>query len=381
MGLWDKIKGELIEIIEWMSDDRNTMVYRFPSDDNEIKNGAQLIVREGQAAIFVNEGSIADVFIPGRYELKTENLPVLSKLKGWKYGFESPFKAEVYFVSTRQFPMQKWGLKNPLMLRDKDFGVVRVRAFGTYGIKVSAEASGIFLREIVGTDSRLETHEITNHLRDMLVARFADVIGESKIPVLDLAANYEELGDFVLKKIYPEFIEIGIEITRFLVENISLPPAVEEALDKRTSMGVLGDLNAYTQFQTAEAIGTMAENSGGGSGSEAMNMGMGFAMGNQMTNAMSRGMQQQQPQAPQTAAPPSAAAPPPLPPQVQYHVASGGQSAGPFPMDTLKQQAQSGQLTRETLVWKEGMAQWTQAGEVSDLASLFNAVPPPLPPA
>ena len=373
MGLWDKIKGELIEIIEWMSDDRNTMVYRFESNDNEIKNGAQLIVREGQAAVFVNEGSIADVFIPGRYELKTENMPVLSKLKGWKYGFESPFKAEVYFVSTRQFPMQKWGLKNPLMLRDQDFGVVRVRAFGTYGIKVRAEAAGIFLREIVGTDSRLETHEITNHLRDMLVARFADVIGESKIPVLDLAANYEELGDFVLKKIYPEFIELGIEISRFLVENISLPPAVEEALDKRTSMGVIGDLNAYTQFQTAEAIESMAENPG--SGSEAMNMGMGFAMGNQMTNAMSRGMQQQ----PQQQAP-SPSAPPPLPSEVQYHVALGGQSAGPFPMATLKQQAQSGQLTRETLVWKEGMAQWTKAGEVPELASLFSAVPPPLPP-
>jgi membrane protease subunit (stomatin/prohibitin family) len=263
------------------------------------------------------------------------------------------------------------------MLRDQDFGVVRVRAFGTYGIKVRAEAAGIFLREIVGTDSRLETHEITNHLRDMLVARFADVIGESKIPVLDLAANYEELGDFVLKKIYPEFIELGIEITRFLVENISLPPAVEEALDKRTSMGVIGDLNAYTQFQTAEAISTMAENSGAGAGSEAMNMGMGFAMGNQMTNAMSRGMQQQ----PQQQQPAASAAPPPLPPQEQYHVASGGQTAGPFPMDALKQQAQSGQLTRETLVWKEGMAQWTKAGEVPELSSLFSAVPPPLPPS
>ncbi len=376
MGLWDKIKGELIEIIEWMSDDRDTMVYRFESDDNEIKNGAQLIVREGQAAVFVNEGSIADVFIPGRYELKTENMPVLSKLKGWKYGFESPFKAEVYFVSTRQFPMQKWGLKNPLMMRDKDFGVVRIRAFGTYGIKVRAESAGIFVREIVGTDSRLETHEITDHLRDMLVSRFADVVGESKIPVLDLAANYEELGDFVLKRLYHEFNELGIEITRFMVENISLPPAVEEALDKRTSMGVLGDLNAYTKFQTAQAIETMAENPGGG-GSEAMNMGMGFAMGNQMTQAMSRSAQ---PQAPQAAAPAAPAAPPPIPTAVQYHVALDGQTSGPLPMATLQQQAQSGQLTRETLVWKEGMAQWTKAGDVTELASLFSAVPPPLPP-
>ncbi|PID56308.1 antifreeze protein [candidate division KSB3 bacterium] len=368
MGLWRKITGEFIEIVEWMSDDRDTMVYRFESNDNEIKNGAQLTVREGQAAVFVNEGSIADVFIPGRYELKTENLPILSKLKGWKYGFESPFKAEVYFVSTRQFPLQKWGLKNPLMLRDKDFGVVRVRAFGTYGIKIRAESAGIFLREIVGTDSRLETHEITNHLRDMLVARFADVIGESKIPVLDLAANYEELGDFVLKKIYPEFIVLGIELTRFFVENISLPKAVEEVLDKRTSMGVIGDLSAYTQFQTAQAMETMAENPG--SGSEAMNMGMGFAMGNQMANAMSRGGQTPSPEA----------VPPPLPTESQYHVAFGGQSSGPFPLSTLTQKVQSGQLTHETLVWKDGMAQWAKAGDVPELASLFSAVPPPLPP-
>ncbi len=374
MGLWDRVKGELIEIIEWMSDDRTTMVYRFESNDNEIKNGAQLIVREGQAAVFVNEGSIADVFIPGRYELKTENLPVLSKLKGWKYGFESPFKAEVYFVSTRQFPMQKWGLKNPLMLRDKDFGVVRVRAFGTYGIKVNAEAAGVFLREIVGTDSRLETDEITNHLRDMLVARFADVIGESKIPVLDLAANYNELGDFVLKQIYPEFLGLGIEIIRFLVENISLPPAVEEALDKRTSMGVIGDLNAYTQFQTAQAIENAAQNPGGGGGA-GMEMGMGFAMGNQMARSMSQAAAPPQ-QAPQQ----SPAAPPPLPPQAQYHVAIDGQSAGPFDMATLQQYVQSDQVTRDTLVWKEGMAQWTKAGDVADLAGLFQAVPPPLPP-
>ncbi|PIE32696.1 antifreeze protein [candidate division KSB3 bacterium] len=374
MGLWDRVKGELIEIIEWMSDDRTTMVYRFESNDNEIKNGAQLIVREGQAAVFVNEGSIADVFIPGRYELKTENLPVLSKLKGWKYGFESPFKAEVYFISTRQFPMQKWGLKNPLMLRDKDFGVVRVRAFGTYGIKVNAEAAGVFLREIVGTDSRLETDEITNHLRDMLVARFADVIGESKIPVLDLAANYNELGDFVLKQIYPEFLGLGIEIIRFLVENISLPPAVEEALDKRTSMGVIGDLNAYTQFQTAQAIENAAQNPGGGGGA-GMEMGMGFAMGNQMARSMSQAAAPP-PQAPQQ----SPAAPPPLPPQAQYHVAIDGQSAGPFDMATLQQYVQSDQVTRDTLVWKEGMAQWTKAGDVADLAGLFQAVPPPLPP-
>jgi membrane protease subunit (stomatin/prohibitin family) len=373
MALWDKVKGELIEIAEWIDDSRNEIVHRFEHHDNAIKNGAQLIVREGQAAVFVSEGAIADVFLPGRYELRTENLPILNKLKGWKYGFQSPFKAEVYFVSTRQFTNQKWGLKNPLMLRDPEFGPVRLRAFGTYAVKVSAAEAATFLREIVGTDSQVTTEEVTNHLRDMIVSRFADVLGESKIPILDLAANYSELGDFVLKKIHAEFLEYGIEITKMLVENISLPPAVEEALDKRTSMGVIGDLNAYTQYQAAEALEAAAQQPGGGAG-QGMGLGMGFAMGNQMARAMSQ--QTQQPQAQS-----GPATPPPIPPSVQFHVAVGSQSSGPFDIAALKQQVQSGQLTRETLVWKEGMAQWTPAGDVPELSSLFSSVPPPIPPS
>ena len=252
MGLWDKLKNELIDIIEWMDSSNDTMVYRFQRQGNEIKNGAKLTVREGQAAVFINEGQIADVFDPGMYTLKTENLPLLSTLKGWKYGFESPFKAEVYFVSTRQFTNQKWGTKNPIMLRDAEFGPIRLRAFGSYTIKVIDP--GKFIQEIVGTDGHFTTDEVSDQMRNMIVTRFTDILGESKIPALDLAANYNEFGEFVSDKIKIEFEEYGLASPKLLVENISLPPAVEEALDKRSTMGVLGDLNKYTQLQTADAI-------------------------------------------------------------------------------------------------------------------------------
>lgn len=370
MGIWDSVKGELLEIIEWKSDSRDEMVHRFEHRDSAIKHGAQLIVREGQAAVFINEGALADVYPPGRYELVTQNMPILTKLKGWKYGFKSPFKVDVYFVSTRQFTNLKWGVKNPIMLRDQEFGPIRLRAFGTYAVKVTPQGAGTFLQEIVGTDADFTTDEITNHLRDMLIARFADVLGESHIPALDLAANYDELGNFVLQKIAAEFLDYGIELTKFLVENISLPPAVEEALDKRTSMGVIGDLNAYTQFQAAQAMEAAAQNPGGGA-AEGMGLGMGFAMANQMARTLS-------PQAPPQQGP---AAPPPIPQAATFHVAVNGQASGPFDLATLQQQAQSGQLTRDSLVWKEGMPQWTKAGDVPELQGLFGAVPPPVPPS
>ncbi|MBT8484529.1 MAG: SPFH domain-containing protein, partial [Phycisphaerae bacterium] len=261
MGIWDRLKTELIDIIEWLDPSNDTMVHRFERYENEIKYGAKLIVREGQAAVFVNEGQIADVFGPGTHTLETKNLPILATLKGWKYGFHSPFKAEVYFCSTRRFTDLKWGTQNPVMLRDSEFGPVRLRAFGTYVIKTSDP--GTFIREIVGTDGHFTTDEITEQLRNMIVSRFTDILGESNIPILDLAGNYDELGDFITNRIQPEFGTYGLELTKFLVENISLPPAVEEALDKRSSMGVIGDLKKYTQFQTAEAIRDAAQNPGG----------------------------------------------------------------------------------------------------------------------
>ncbi len=381
MGIFDKIgskmKQELIDIIEWMDEIGDTMVYRYERHGNEIKYGAKLVVRESQEAVFINEGKLADVFKPGTYTLETKNLPVLSTLQGWKYGFESPFKAEVYFVAMKQFTNLKWGLKNPVMLRDPEFGPVRLRAFGTYGIRIADGAR--FLREIVGTDGNFSRDEITNQLRNMTVSRFSDVLGESKIPVLDLAANYDELGKFIKERISDDFKDYGLELTSMMVENISLPPAVEEALDKRTSMGVIGNLNDYTQYQTAEAIRAAADKPGGGGMSDGMGMGMGFAMGNQMTHSMSNAMQggqQRQPQQ-QPQAPPQ---PPPPPPQVMFHIVDQGASAGPFDMNTLKQMAANGRLNRDTLVWKEGMAQWSPAGDVPELSSVFGAVPPPVPP-
>ena len=368
MSIWDKLRGELIDIIEWLDDSSDTMVYRFERRGNEIKYGAKLTVREGQAAVFVNEGKIADVFKPGMYTLKTENLPILATLKGWKYGFESPFKAEVYFVSTRRFTDLKWGTKNPVMVRDQEFGPVRLRAFGTYAMKV--DDPGTFIREIVGTDGRFSKDEITDQLRNITVSRFADVLGESKIPVLDMAGNYDELGEFVTGRIAPDFGAYGIELTKLLVENISLPEAVEEALDKRSSMNVIGDMRQYTQFQTAEAIEDAANNDGGGGlAAGGLGAGMGFAMANQMGQAM---------QQPAGGAPSSG--PPPIPTGPMFYVVQNGQQTGPFNTDTLRQLAQSGGLTRDTLVWTDGMANWQAAGQTAALISLFGSTPPPIPP-
>ena len=371
MGFFDKIRGELIDIIEWTDSSNDTMVYRFERYDNEIKMGAKLVVREGQVAAFINMGQLADVYTPGMYTLETENMPILSTLLGWKHGFHSPFKAEVYFVSTRRFTDLKWGTKHTITLRDAEFGPVRLRAFGTYAIRVSDAAT--FIREIVGTDGHFTTDEITDQLRNLIVSRFADIIGESKIPVLDLAANYDELGEFVTKKIATDFTGYGLEITKMLVENISLPEAVEKALDKRASMGVIGNLQQYSQYQTANAMEEAAKNPGG-MAAGGMGMGMGFAMANQMGTAMGPG-QSQQPQTPQ-----GQQVPPPLPGQVMYFVAMNNQQAGPFDLAALGQMAKSGQLTPQGLVWKQGMAQWTAAAEVTDLANLFGTTPPPLPP-
>jgi membrane protease subunit (stomatin/prohibitin family) len=365
MGIWDKVRGELIDIVQWIDDTNDTMVYRFERYNNQIKFGAQLTVREGQAAVFVNEGKIADIFQPGMYPLETKNLPVLSTLQGWKYGFNSPFMAEVYFCSMRQFTDNKWGTMNPIMLRDAEFGPVRLRAFGTYVIKVSDPA--VLIRQIVGTDGRFTVDEIVNQLRNLIVSRFAEIVGQSKIPVLDMAANYSELGDFLTKRIGPEFQSYGLELTKLLVENISLPPAVEEALDKRTSMGVVGNLAAFTQFNIANSIPDAAKNPGGLAAA-----GAGLGMGMAMAGPIGQALNQQAPSGP--------AAPPPIPGAVTYFVAVEGKQTGPFDMQALASQAALGRLTRDTLVWAQGMAQWTPAGQVTALASIFASVPPPLPP-
>lgn len=375
MGIFDAIRHQLIDIIEWNDDTRDTMVWRFPRFQDEIKNGAKLIVRESQVAAFVNQGQLADVFQPGTYTLETKNMPILSTIMGWKYGFNSPFKAEVYFVSTRIFTDRKFGTKNPIMLRDSEFGMVRLRAFGNFSIKISD--AGTFVKQIAGTGGRFTLDDLDNQLRDMVSSRFADALGQSKIPALDLAGNYDQLSQYIISKIQTDFQPFGLTLVNLFVENISLPPEVEAAMDKRTSMGVIGNLNAYTQFQTANAIPDAAKASGGLAGSAA-GMVMGMNMGNTMASGMMPQMQQPPPQ--QAAAAPAPGGPPPLPKAVAFFVAIGGQQAGPFEPSALQEKVGGGQVKRETLVWKEGMAQWTPAGQVPELASLFASAPPPLPP-
>ena len=377
MGLFNKLKNEFIDIIDWLDPSNNTIVYRFPRYQNEIKMGAKLTVRESQVAVFINEGQIADIYQPGMYTLTTENMPILATLKGWKYGFNSPFKAEVYFVNTKKFLDNKWGTPNPVMVRDPEFGPVRLRAFGVYEYRV--EDAGKFIKDIVGTDGDFTVEKINNQLKNIIVTRFSDAVAESKIPVLDMASNYNEFSEKIGQVIIDEYKEYGLNMTKFLVSNISLPEEVEKAMDKRSSMGVLGDLNRYTQFQAANAMEAAATNPGGGAAASGMGMGMGFAMAGQMMNAMNPQQNMyQQPQQPmyQQQQP---VAPPPMPAQSTYFVAVNGQQSGPFDMNALSSMVANGQLTKDTLVWKQGMPAWAAAGTVQELSSLFGAVPPPMP--
>ncbi len=297
MSIIDRIKQEalnqFIEVIEWLDESGNTIVYRFPVHGQEIKNGAQLIVRESQAAVFVFEGQAADVFAPGRYTIEGGNTPILSKLEAWKYGFNSPIKAEVYFVNTKQFTDTKWGTANPVMLRDEDFGIVRLRAFGAYSLKVSDPQT--FIKEIAGTNGHFQVEDIDGQLKRAIVTEFSDALGEMKIPALDLAAQYKELGEAIRGKINEDFKTYGLEVTKFYVENISLPEEVEAAMDRRASMGALGNVDQYMKFQAADALRDAAQNEGGGAGLGA-GLGAGFAVGNQMANAFGQQGGQQQPQ-------------------------------------------------------------------------------------
>ena len=294
MSIVDKVKeaamNQFIEVIEWLDESQNTLLYRFPVYQQEIKNGAQLIVRESQVAVFVFEGQVADVFTPGRYTVEGGNTPILSKLGAWKYGFNSPIKSEVYFVNTKQFTDMKWGTSNPIMLRDNDFGIVRLRAFGAYSLRVVDPSE--FIKEVAGTNAHFQTEDIDGQLKRAIVTEFSDALGELKIPALDLAAQYKEIGEQIRAKINEDFKGYGLEVTKFYVENVSLPPEVEAAMDKRASMGALGDANRYMQFQAADAMRDAAQNEGGGAGLGA-GLGAGFAVGGQMANAFGANQQGQ----------------------------------------------------------------------------------------
>jgi membrane protease subunit (stomatin/prohibitin family) len=365
MGLLDRLRHELIDIVEWLDHTRDTLVWRFPRYRNEIKNGAQLIVRPGQTAIFVHRGNIADTFEPGNYRLTADNLPILSTLMGWKYGFESPFKSEIYFVNTRQITELKWGTPNPIMLRDPEFGPIRLRAFGVYALKAAGPKA--LLKELVGTDEVFEADEILELMRGIINTSFADMLGKSEIAALDLASNYQAMSES-LRAAVSECVddEYGLDIPILNIVNISLPEEVEQALDTRTSMGVIGDMTRFQQYQMGQAMTSAAENPAGGGASAGMGLGMGFAMANQMMQNMP------QAQAGGPAGPPPAPAAGPV-----FHVAENGQSLGPFNVVQLQQNIVQGRITPDTMVWTAGMTSWQPAGQVPPLAGLFG--PPPLP--
>ena len=375
MGLMDKIKGELVDIIEWMDDSRSTLAWRFPRYQNEIKNGAQLIVREGQEAVFVYRGALADRFTPGNYQLKTENLPVLSTLQGWKHGFDSPFRSEVYFINTRPVTDLRWGTPTPVTVRDPDFKMVQVRANGLCVVKI--KDAEIFLKEVIGTDSSVDIDEIAELLRRVITLAFSDLVLETKLGVIDLqgqqVALSAKLRDFVATRVDDEY---GLEIPDITM-NISLPEEITAAMTAGVARGVeasgfldnVGDLNRYSQAQQADAMLAAAQNpGGGGTMGEMMGMGMGMAMANQMANTMGQQGQAQQ-----------ASAPPPLPAAQTFHVEMNGAQQGPFTMAQLQSGVANGQLLPTSLVWSAGMAGWAAANTVPALQPLF-AAPPPLPP-
>ena len=363
--VFDFLKGEFIDVISWLDDTRDTMVWRFDRRGQAIKMGAKLTVREGQAAVFIHEGQLADVFGPGLYMLETNNMPIMTTLQHWDHGFQSPFKSEVYFVNTTRFNDQKWGTKNPIMARDPEFGAVRLRAFGTYSMRVTEP--GRFMTEIVGTDGEFTTDEVSDQIRNQIVQAASQALAGSRIPVLDMAANLEDLGRIITGAIAPKVAEYGLSIPEFYIENISLPEEVEKVMDKRTSMGVAGDLNKYMQFNAAEALANPASGAGG-------MMGAGMAAGMGLGMAQNLG--------PWGAAPGAAPAAPPPPPAAAraWHLAENGATRGPFSESDLAAMAASGALTGASMVWTAGQEGWKPAAE-TELARLLAQVPPPPPPA
>ena len=370
MGLIDKLKGELVDIIEWIDDSRSTLAWRFPRYNNEIKNGAQLIVREGQRAVFVYRGQLADTFMPGNYQLTSENLPILSTLQGWKHGFNSPFRSEVYFINTRPVTDLRWGTPQPVTIRDPDFGMVQVRANGLCVVKI--DDPEIFLREVIGTDSAVEADEIAELLRRVITLAFSDMVLETGLGAIDLQGRQvelsEKLREFVAERVDDEF---GLAIPSITM-NISLPDEITQAMTRGVARGVeeggyvrnVGDLNRLQQVRAADAMLAAASNPGGSAAGDAMQLGLGVAMANQMAGQFG-----------QAGTP---AAPPPLPAAQTFHVDLGGQPGGPYTVQQLQAAAAQGQVTAQTLVWAAGMASWQPAGTVPALQPLF-AAPPPLP--
>jgi membrane protease subunit (stomatin/prohibitin family) len=348
------VAGELIDIIEWMDDSDDTMAVRFDRPHNEIKNGAQLIVRPGQLAVFVNQGKIADVFHPGRHTLTTGNLPVLSRLMGWKYGFESPFKAEIIFVSTKQFANRKWGTSNPVIVRDADLGAVRLRAFGLFSVRVAEPST--FVAQLVSTDSVFRIDEIDDALRNLVVSNVSAALGSGKLPIAELAKSYPDLGKTVQGLVAPAFAQYGLELTQIVIENVSLPPEVEGAIDQQAKIAALGNLDKYAKLQSADALRDAARNPSGVA-SAGVGLGMGAAMAQQAMQSVTK-----------PALPPAASEEPPPIPQNNWYYVVNGERRGPVSIDALQRQLAGGSLTRDTLVWKHGMAAWAAMSSTPEFA-------------
>ncbi|WP_298504257.1 SPFH domain-containing protein [uncultured Maribacter sp.] len=377
MNLFEEIKKKLshefIDIVEWLDNTEDTIVHRFERYQNEIKNGAKLIVREGQTAVFVSEGQLADVFTPGTYTLDTKNLPILTTLKGWKYGFNSPFKAEVYFVNTHLFTDEKWGTKNPFMLSDERFGLVEIRAFGTYSFRI--KDAGKFVVDVVGTDGHFTNYEVNEHLKSLIVTRFTDTVGEANLPIELYAANTTELSETCQEVMQPEFDRVGIELERFYIENVSMPEELKKEIFEYSRLDKL-DMTKLAQFKAAKAMELAAKNEGGTAGA-GMGMGMGFVLAQQMGGLMGQtGVQQPLTQHAQQ----NTMSPPPIPTQVMYHYAVNKQQMGPVSIDRLKELFASRTINKDSLVWKQGMANWASLKDVEELkAFLGGNTPPPLP--
>lgn len=362
MKFVQKLRREFVDIVEWVDDSRHTLVWRFPRHHNQIKNGAQLIVRPGQTAVFVHEGKVADRFEPGTHVLKTSNLPILSTLKGWKHAFDSPFKAEIYFVTTRQITELKWGTPNPVILRDPDFGPVRLRAFGAYTLRAKDPVA--LLNELVGTDSEFEAEEIGILLRSVINTTFADLIAASGICVVDLASNYGDLSQRLREQVMAKVDdEYGLDIPQLFIVNISVPEELEAAIDSRSSMGMIGDLDAYRSYQLGRSIPVAAENPAGALGAAGVGIGMGMAYAQGLPTAG------------------AAQSPAHMPPAIEtnWYYADGSRPVGPFRESEIPQMVAAGRITATTLVWSYGMDDWATASDVPAMSRAFGSGPPPVP--
>jgi membrane protease subunit (stomatin/prohibitin family) len=366
MSFFERLRNEFIDIIDWPNQDPETLVWKFPRYDNEIKMNAKLTVREAQQAVFINEGKIADVYMPGMYTLQTQNMPILSTLKGWKYGFESPFKADVFFVSTRQAIDQKWGTKNAITLSDDRFGMIEIRAFGTYAFKVTD--AGKFLKEVAGIDREYTTDEIQGQLKSIIATRFTSAVGGGNIPIEKFASNLDDLSTTIQAKLNADFDAYGLMLTKFMVENVSMPEDLKKEIFEYSRLNKI-DLQKLTQMKVAQSIETAAANesiAGLGAG-----IGAGMGVGSMMANAFGQANAAQQ----QQAAP---AGPPPLAPSAQYFTGADGKQAGPFDATQIGQMIASGVIKRDTLMWKAGMPAWAAAETISEITAFFGATPPPL---